>query len=66
MKKTENGFEVKLPDMILEQSVTGQYILRPGRIFTARHRGEELLILTAQRRESVWVDREIPLKMATF
>ena len=66
MKKTESGFEVKLPDMILEQSLTGQYTLRPGRIFAARHKGEELLILTAQRKESVWVDREIPLKMATF
>ena len=66
MKKTENGFEVNLPDTVLEQSATGQFILRTGKMFAKRHRGEELVILTGRRKEAVWIEREIPLKLATF
>ncbi len=66
MKKTENGFEVKLPDMIVEQSATGQFSLRPGGIFASRHKGEELLILAGERKEAVWIDKEIPFKLAVF
>lgn len=66
MKKTENGFEVKLPDMILEQSTTGQFVMRPSGIFAVRYKGEELMVLSGRRKESVWIDREIPLKLTTF
>lgn len=63
MKKTEEGFEVKIPDMIWEHSATGQYSLRPGRIFAGRNKGKELAVTAGEHRESVWIDREIPLRM---
>lgn len=66
MKKTENGFEVKLPDMIIEQSATGQFLLQPGSMFASNHKGEELMILAGNRKEAVWIDKEIPLKLVTF
>ncbi len=66
LKKTENGFEVRLPDMIVEQSATGQFILRTGSIFASRHKGEELMILTGKRKDAVWIDKEIPYKLAVF
>ncbi len=66
MKKTENGFEVNLPDLLLEQSSTGQFTLRTGRLFARRHKGEELVVLAGRRKEAVWIDWEIPLKLATF
>lgn len=66
LKKTETGFEVSLPDLILEQSATGQFTLRTGRLFAQRHKGEELVVLAGRRKEAVWIDREIPLKLVTF
>ena len=66
LKKTENGFEVKLPDMLVEQSATGQFILRPGSVFASHHKGEELLILTGKRKDAVWIDKEIPFRLTVF
>lgn len=66
MKKTDNGFAVRLPDMMIEQSSTGQFALRPGSMFASRHKGQELIILAGERREAVWIDKEMPLKLVTF
>lgn len=66
MKKTGNGFEVKIPDRIIEQSATGQFVLQPGSMFVSNHKGEELIILAGERKEAVWIDKEIPLKLAVF
>ena len=57
LKKTETGFEVSLPDLILEQSATGQFTLRTGRLFAQRHKGEELVVLAGRRKEAVWIAR---------
>lgn len=62
MKKTEDGFEVKIPDMIWESSATGQYSLRPGRIFVRRNKGKELTVIAGAERGSVWIEREIPFR----
>lgn len=63
MKKTENGFEVKIPNMIWESSETGQYVLRPGKMFAGKNKGKELIVMAGESRESVWIDKEIPLRM---
>ncbi len=65
MKKTEDGFEVKIPDMIWEHSVTGQYSLRPGRTFVKRNKGKELAVIAGEQRTTVWIDREIPFRTTT-
>lgn len=62
MKKTEDGFEVKIPDMIWEHSSTGQYILKPGRIFVKKNKGKELAVIAGGQGKSVWIDREIPFR----
>ena len=63
MKRTGDGFEVKIPDMIWEHSVTGQYSLRPGRTFVKRNKGKELTVIAGEQRGSVWIDREIPFRV---
>lgn len=63
MKKTEEGFEVRIPHMIWERSDTGQYSLRPSRIFVKRNKGKELIVIAGERKEPVWIDREIPLRV---
>ncbi len=65
MKKTEDGFEVKIPDMIWEHSVTGQYSLRPGRTFVKRNKGKELAVIAGEQRTTVWIDHEIPFRTTT-
>lgn len=66
VKKKEEGFEVTIPLMILEQSNTGQYSLRPGHLFTKRNKGKELLVTAGGKRISVWIDEEIPLRLPTY
>lgn len=66
VKKKEEGFEVTIPLMILEQSNTGQYSLRPGQLFTKRNKGKELLVTAGGKRISVWIDEEIPLRLPTY
>ena len=63
MKRTGDGFEVKIPDMIWEHSATGQYSLRPGRTFVKRNKGKELTVIAGEQRGSVWIDREIPFRV---
>ncbi|HBA68858.1 MAG TPA: hypothetical protein DCZ40_05810 [Lachnospiraceae bacterium] len=63
MKKTEEGFEVRLPNMIWEHSATGQYSLRPGRMFAKKHRGKELMVIAGEHKEAVWIDKEMPLRL---
>ncbi len=66
VKKKEEGFEVTIPRMILEQSNTGQYSLRPGRLFTGRNKGKELLVTAGGQKISVWIDEEMPLRLPTY
>ncbi|TCL60319.1 hypothetical protein EDD76_10213 [Kineothrix alysoides] len=66
VKKKEDGFEVTIPRMILEQSNTGQYSLRPGRLFTGRNKGKELLVTAGGQKISVWIDEEMPLRLPTY
>lgn len=66
MKKTEEGFQVRIPDMIWERSATGQYSLKPGKLFAKKHKGKELLVIMGDRKEAVWVDREIPLRVSSL
>ena len=63
MKRTGDGFEVKIPDMIWEHSATEQYSLRPGRTFVKRNKGKELTVIAGEQRGSVWIDREIPFRV---
>ncbi len=53
----------EIPDMIWEHSATGQYSLRPGRIFVKRNKGKELTVIAGEQRGSVWIDREIPFRV---
>lgn len=64
MRKTEDGFEVRIPNMIWEHSATGQYSLRPSKAFAKKHKGKELLVVAGERKEAVWIEREIPLRIA--
>ena len=64
MKKTEEGFEVRIPDMIWEHSATGQYSLKPGKLFAKRNKGKELIVMMGNRKEAVWIDKEIPLRVS--
>lgn len=64
MRKTKSGFEVRIPDMILEHSDTGEYSLRPGKAFAGKHKGEELVIIAGGRKVSVWIEEEIPLRLS--
>lgn len=66
MKKTEDIFEVTIPSMILEQSDTGRFSLRLGRLFYKRYKGKELIVTTGQQQESVWIDEEIPFRVQTY
>lgn len=66
MKRDGDGFEVKIPDMIWENSVTGQYSLRPGRMFVKRNKGKELTVVAGEQRGSVWIDREIPFRTSMY
>lgn len=66
MKKAGDGFEVKIPDMIWEHSATGQYSLRPGRMFAKRNKGKELTVIAGEQRGSVWIDREIPFRTSMY
>ncbi|NBI89115.1 hypothetical protein D3Z45_00580 [Lachnospiraceae bacterium] len=63
MKKTEEGFEVRIPDMIWEHSATGQYSLKPGKLFAKKNKGKELIVIMGDRKEAVWIDKEIPLRV---
>lgn len=66
MQKIPEGYEVVLPEMITDRSATGQYLLRPGRLFAERHKGKELLVIAGEERKSVWIDSEIPLHLSPF
>ena len=66
IQRTANGFELRISDRILEQSATGQFELRPGCLFVKKYKGEELLVIAGNRRESVWIDREIPLRISSY
>lgn len=66
MKKTEEGFQVRIPDMIWERSATGQYSLKPGKLFAKKNKGKELLVIMGDRKEAVWIDREIPLRISSL
>lgn len=66
MKRTKDGFEMRIPEMILEQSATGEFILRPGTVFSKRHKGEELLVMAGKKKEAVWIDNEIPLRVSAY
>ena len=63
VKRKGGIFELNLPLMILEQSVTGQYCLKPGQLFVGRNKGKELVVTAGDRRLSVWIDEEIPLRL---
>lgn len=62
-KKNGAAFKVTIPEMILEQSDTGQYLLRPFFIFAEKNKGKELVIQAGERKKSVWIDGEIPLRL---
>ena len=66
VKKKEGFFEVTIPVMMLEQSVTGQYCLRPGCLFIGRNKGKELIVKAGDQKLSVWIDKEIPLRLPTY
>lgn len=65
IKRQEEHYELVLPGRIAEQSETGLFCLRPGRIFNRVNKGKELLILAGKQKESVWIGEEIPLHVFT-
>ena len=66
MKRTEGGFEVRIPNMIWEHSSTGQYNLRPSKAFAKKNKGKELIVMAGENRESVWIDKDIPFRMSMY
>lgn len=63
VKKKRGNYEMTIPLMIMEQSCTGRYNLKPGRLFAGRNRGKELLVTAGGEKISVWIDEEIPVKL---
>ena len=50
--------------MIWEHSATGQYSLKLGKLFAKRNKGKELIVVMGNRKEAVWIDKEIPLRVS--
>ena len=61
-----DGFEVKIPSVILDQSSTGEYVLKPGKWFVKTGKGRELIVLAGGRKETLWIAEEMPLRLPAF
>ena len=64
--KSQEGFLVYIPNILLEQSYTGQYNLCIGYFFSKKNKGKELIVSAGDKKEAVWIDREIPFRLPAY
>ena len=51
---------------MLEQSATGQYTLYPSFFLVQKKKGSELIVITDEGRQAVWMDKEISLRLPSY